>query len=83
MTTPRPPAKAPSRAELFALAQAPVVRMERLGVQRTFRFKESLDRSLQDGAALEAVSFSEYVRRCVVKGHIVKDAERRERQASA
>lgn len=52
------------------------VRMERRDVLRGFRFTESEDASLRDGAATEGVDFSTYCRTCLLTGHTMRQAQR-------
>jgi hypothetical protein len=51
-------------------------RLERREIPRTFRFTESEDAALQEGAVTERVDFSTYCRDCLLMGHSFRQAQR-------
>lgn len=54
----------------------PLARLERRDIQRTFRFTESEDKALQDGAVADHLDFSTYVRECAMDGHTMRQGRR-------
>lgn len=71
------------------LARKPLARAVRptdapsLGPRRTFRFDPDADAAWQEGAVVERLEFSEYVRQCIAIGHSMKQAQRTARRTSA
>lgn len=54
----------------------PLARLERREIQRTFRFTETEDAALQEGAVADRVDFSTYCRECLLNGHSMKQGQR-------
>lgn len=56
---------------------------ERRDIRRTFRFSETEDAEMQEGAVDEREEFSEYCRACMLMGHGIRRAQRLSRRTSA